>query len=147
GVNAVPLFRTGRLRMSAPWRRRRSGVATNNGLGRWSVVSIGSLSSFPGVAFRLSICRAAGTECVSPGCPGSRRRPAVEIKLSEGGIVASAGAAGGEADDELGAPAGAVAVGRDGAAVQLDQAPHQGQADAQPASRRPLVEQVEDPRQ
>ena len=57
-----------------------------------------------------------------------------------------------EADDELAAPAHAVAGGGDAPAVQLDQAPDQGQADPQPplaAVERAvgLGEQVEDARE
>ena len=40
-----------------------------------------------------------------------------------------------QADDELAPLTGAVALGRDPAAVHFDQAAHQGQANAQPALR------------
>ena len=62
------------------------------------------------------------------------------------------GRQGGQADDELAALVGAVAVRLDAAAVHLDQPAHQRQADAQPALRAveravDLGEQVEDARQ
>ena len=62
------------------------------------------------------------------------------------------GRQGRQADDEFAALVGPLATGLDGAAVQLDEAPHQRQADAQAPLRSRdgtvgLGEQVEDVRQ
>src|SRR5262245_46132514 len=43
------------------------------------------------------------------------------------------GNSGGQADDELGARARAIAAGRDAAPVQLDEGLHQGEAESEPA--------------
>jgi hypothetical protein len=54
--------------------------------------------------------------------------PASAVRTGSG-----VGNSGGQADDELGARARAIAAGRDAAPVQLDQGLHQGEAESEPA--------------